>query len=151
MDMAHTLSGRNWSAELDSLLKPQANFPLGKSVPASSALARDVNRVKSLATWLDARFTLLGIRFGFESLIGFVPAVGDTLTALIGLYPILIAHRHKLGRSVQVRMGLNLLIEWLVGLVPFIGDLFDTAFKANVRNARLLERAAFGRDGVSRG
>jgi hypothetical protein len=27
----------------------------------------------------------------------------------------------------------------VIGLVPVIGDLFDAAFKANVRNLRLLE------------
>ena len=99
--------------------------------------------MKSLASWLDTRFTVLGYRFGFETLIGLIPAVGDTLTALLGLYPLFIARRHKLGRWLQVRMGFNVLIEWLIGLIPILGDLFDTAFKANVRNARLLERAAY--------
>jgi hypothetical protein len=27
-----------------------------------------------------------------------------------------------------------------VGAVPFLGDIFDAAFKANVRNVRLLEQ-----------
>jgi hypothetical protein len=38
-------------------------------------------------------------------------------------------------------MGMNLLGDWVVGLVPLVGDLFDLGFKANVRNLRLLEQA----------
>ena len=37
-------------------------------------------------------------------------------------------------------MVLNVLIDTLVGMVPVLGDLFDAAFQANVRNLDLLER-----------
>jgi hypothetical protein len=40
---------------------------------------------------------------------------------------------------VLVRMLGNVAMEALVGAVPFFGDIFDAAFKANVRNVRLLE------------
>lgn len=43
-------------------------------------------------------------------------------------------------------MSVNVAVGFLVGLVPLIGDLFDLAWRANVRNARLfrnwLERPA---------
>jgi hypothetical protein len=34
----------------------------------------------------------------------------------------------------------NVATDFLVGSIPFVGDLFDVAFKANRRNARLLEQ-----------
>jgi hypothetical protein len=82
------------------------------------------------------------VRVGLEGLLGLVPVVGDTAGALLGLYPLWVARRHKLGKAVQAKMAANLLVEWTAGLVPYAGDLFDIAFKANVRNARLLENAA---------
>lgn len=36
-------------------------------------------------------------------------------------------------------MLLNILLDFVVGLVPFIGDLADAAYKCNTRNAIILE------------
>jgi hypothetical protein len=113
---------------------------LPHDAPASS-LEADLARARKLASWLDTRFKIAGIRFGFDSIIGLIPGVGDTVMMLVGLYPLAVARKHRLGAWVQARMGLNLLGDWLVGLVPLVGDLFDIGFKAHARNARILEDA----------
>lgn len=41
--------------------------------------------------------------------------------------------------SVKMKMLLNVIVDFAVGLVPFIGDIADAAFRANTRNAILLE------------
>ncbi len=105
-------------------------------------LETDMNRARFLANWLDAKFSIMGIRFGLEGILGLIPFVGDTLGALAGIFPIYVAYRHRLGRGVQVRMIINLLLEWLIGIIPFIGDAADIWFKANLRNLRILESAA---------
>src|SRR4051812_46588817 len=116
------------------------------AVPAAAQavpdLEADLRRARWLADWLDTKFEFGGVRFGLDGIVGLIPVVGDTLGALTGVYPIWVAKRHRLGKAVQTRMALNLLAEWAVGAVPFVGDAFDVAFKANVRNVRLLERAA---------
>ena len=105
-------------------------------------LQTDLARARWLADLLDTKFKVGGIRFGLEGLLGLIPVAGDTLGAVAGLYPLWIAGRHKLGKGVQARMAANLLVEWGVGMVPWVGDAFDVAFKANVRNVKLLEKAA---------
>lgn len=45
-----------------------------------------------------------------------------------------------LPRNVEQKMWLNLAIDFLVGLVPFLGDLADAVFRCNTKNAVLLER-----------
>jgi hypothetical protein len=35
-------------------------------------------------------------------------------------------------------MAINVAIEGVVGMIPFAGDVFDAAWKANMRNVRLL-------------
>jgi len=119
--------------------------PAGAFSPAT--FERDLKRVNKLATWLDTRFSFMGFRFGFETIAGLLPVGGDTVTALLGLFPVWVAYRHRLGGGVLVRMLINLIVEWLIGLVPILGDLFDTVFKANVRNAKLLEAVAARRGG----
>lgn len=59
--------------------------------------------------------------------------------ALLGAYGIWIAHRMGAPLTLLGRMFLNLTIDALGGAVPLIGDLFDFAFKAHVRNRILLE------------
>jgi hypothetical protein len=108
----------------------------------SGDLETDLRRASMLANWLDARFSFLGVRFGLDAIVGLVPVVGDTLTAVASLYPLLVAKRHNLGGSVQARMALNVLIDWGVGLVPAAGDVLDVAYKANLKNLKLLEQAA---------
>ena len=102
---------------------------------------RDLENVERLAKLLDTEFEFAGIRFGLDAIIGLVPVLGDSIAALIGLYPIYIAQQHKLGLLVRARMLLNLIIDWFIGIIPFIGDLADVAFKANIRNAKILRNA----------
>ena len=45
----------------------------------------------------------------------------------------------NLPSSVHWRMLFNILLDFVVGLVPFIGDLADAAYKCNTRNAVILE------------
>jgi hypothetical protein len=105
-------------------------------------LATDLERVRKLAGWMDTKFSIAGVRFGMDGVIGLIPVVGDTATALVSLYPLAVARRHGLGKWVQAKIFGNIALDWLVGLVPVVGDLFDVGFKANVRNLRVIERAA---------
>jgi hypothetical protein len=108
---------------------------------ASAELEQDLERVRLLAKWLDARFEIMGIPFGLDALIGLIPVVGDTVTSIIAGYPILLAQKHGLGKAVQARMAANVAVDWLVGLVPAVGDVFDVAYKANLKNVKLFEQA----------
>jgi Domain of unknown function (DUF4112) len=113
-------------------------------------LQTDLQRARWLANWLDAKYSFMGIRFGFEGIVGLIPVVGDTLGLLAGVYPIYIANRHRLGKTVQLQMAANLGIEWLIGIIPWAGDVADIWFKANLRNLALLEQAAIEVSGTVR-
>ena len=100
-------------------------------------------KVRSRAYKMDCGlFTLFGIRFGWESVIGIVPAFGDALGCLIALmiFKKCRSVEGGLDTGTQIQMLINILVDFLVGLIPFVGDLADAAFKANTKNVRLLER-----------
>jgi hypothetical protein len=104
---------------------------------------RALLRSAKLADLLDTRLRIPGtrIRFGLDPLISLIPVAGDTLALILGLYPVVEAVRFRLGLRIVVRMLLNLGIDWLVGLVPLIGFVPDVIYKANLRNAALLQRS----------
>jgi hypothetical protein len=104
-------------------------------------LLDDVNNARRLATLLDAQFNLAGIRFGMDAIVSLVPVLGDTISTLAGLYPVYLARKHELGKTVEAKMIANLAVHYVGGLVPFAGDLFDVAYKANLRNLAVLEKA----------
>ena len=109
-------------------------------------LARDLARAERIAQLLDARFRVAGVSFGWDSIIGLVPVAGDIATAAIALCPIHLAHRHRLGRLLVIRMLANVAVDVVVGMVPILGDIFDVVWKANYRNLFLFLKAAESRE-----
>jgi hypothetical protein len=80
------------------------------------------------------------MRIGLDPIIGLVPGIGDAIGAVISAYIINEARSMGAPTSVLLRMTGNVMIETIVGAIPFAGDLFDAAYKANMRNLALLER-----------
>ncbi|KAL3965334.1 hypothetical protein ACCO45_002338 [Purpureocillium lilacinum] len=101
-----------------------------------------LTKVKRRAHRLDlALCSFLGVRFGWSSVIALVPAIGDALDAFMALMVFKTCCKVEGGlpNSIKLQMMFNIVFDFLVGLVPFIGDVADAAFKANTRNALLLE------------
>lgn len=101
-----------------------------------------LTRIRALATLLDNAFRIPGTNFriGWDSVIGLIPGVGDLATAIASASIVGYAMRLRVRKRVLARMMANLGIDVTIGAVPLIGDLFDAAFKSNMRNVALLER-----------
>jgi Domain of unknown function (DUF4112) len=97
-------------------------------------------RLNWLAWLLDSSIPIPGTRFtiGVDALVGIIPVVGDFVGVLLSSYILKEAARLGAPKVVLARMASNVLIEGIVGIIPFAGDVFDAAWKANQRNVRLL-------------
>jgi Domain of unknown function (DUF4112) len=114
--------------------------------PASltpSAEAR-LQSIRRLQAFLDEAFRVPGtnFRFGWDPIIGLIPWVGDLLTALMSCAIIFQAHQMRIPRVVQLRMLFNVIIDVVIGVVPFVGDVADVFWKSNAKNLAVLERHA---------
>jgi hypothetical protein len=98
-------------------------------------------QVRFLANLMDDRFAVPGtrIRFGFDSVLGLVPGLGDALTSAISLLIVHHAWQSGAPKLTLVRMLGNVGVDFVLGVVPVLGDLMDFAWRANRKNARLLE------------
>ena len=98
-------------------------------------------RARSIARLLDTAVRIPGtnIRFGLDAVLGLIPGVGDFAGAALSGYVLLTAARAGAPTTLLARMLANVGLDALVGAVPVLGDLFDVAFKANARNAALLD------------
>ncbi|SOD95859.1 DUF4112 domain-containing protein [Caenispirillum bisanense] len=103
---------------------------------------RRLARLQTVAYWLDDRFRLPGtnIRVGLDGIAGLVPGVGDTATTAVAGWIILEAWRLGMPRRDLVAMAGTVGVDWAIGLVPLVGDVFDVGFKANRRNIRRILR-----------
>ena len=102
----------------------------------------------NLARYLDGLFRIPGTswRFGLDGLIGLVPNVGDTITSFASFYILLAGVRYGVPKITLLRMALNIAIDYIVGTIPFLGDLFDFFWKSNKRNMDLIRERATGKD-----
>src|SRR6184192_963498 len=93
---------------------------------------------------MDNQFQLpvLGWRFGLNAIIDLVPEFGDIATSLVALYILGSAVRYRVPKITLLRMGLNIAIDYAIGSVPVVGDLFDAWWKSNQMNVELLKRRA---------
>jgi hypothetical protein len=104
--------------------------------------ARSLAEVESLAWLLDSSIPLPGIgrRLGIDALIGLIPGFGDVVGGVIGLYVVWRASRMGLPGIVVARMLVTTLVDMAIGVIPFLGDVFDFWFKSNARNLTIMRR-----------
>jgi hypothetical protein len=100
--------------------------------------------LEALAQLMDSIFRVPGsrIRFGMDALIGLIPGIGDLVTSFVSLYLLSAARQFGVPRVTLLRMALNVVIDLVLGAIPFIGDAFDLFWKANQRNLALLRKHA---------
>ena len=77
---------------------------------------------------------------GLEAVIGLIPVIGDAAGLILSSYVLVEAQRLGVSKRIKTKMIINMLIDFVGGLVPFFGDIFDAFFKANTRNTRLLKK-----------
>jgi uncharacterized protein DUF4112 len=110
----------------------------------STSIQDAERRIAFMARMLDDLVTIPGTRqrLGVDSVVGLIPGVGDLASAAVGAWIIVEASRFRLPGVVLARMVINTVIDFLIGAIPLLGDLFDVVFKSNSRNLALFRRHA---------
>jgi Domain of unknown function (DUF4112) len=88
------------------------------------------------------RIPILDWRFGMNAIIDLIPQFGDVATTIVALYVLISAVRYRVPKITLLRMGANIAIYFVVGLIPVAGDLFAAWWKPNIRNINLMRRRA---------
>jgi len=105
------------------------------------ALVR-LGQVQRFARLLDASIPVPGTKltFGIDAVIGLVPGFGDAVGVGFSTYILWQAFRVGASKRLLTRMLYNVSVDGLLGAIPLLGDWHDLVWKANVKNAQLLER-----------
>jgi len=100
--------------------------------------------IEWLAWLLDESIRIGPWAIGLDGFIGLIPGIGDMAGAALSSLIIARAMRSGISKSAVIRMVINVALDSLVGAVPFLGDIFDFAFKSNTYNLRIYREALRG-------
>lgn len=103
-------------------------------------MEKHLKLASSVAHALDNQFGVGAFRFGYASLINIIPGVGDILDALLSFYIVWIAIQMRARTMIILQMAWNILVNFLIGLLPFYGDFIYLIRKVNVKNVDLLKK-----------
>ena len=99
-------------------------------------------RVEALERLMERMFTIPGTnrQVGLDVILDFVPVAGSTAGAAIGAYLAWEASNLGMSKWALARMAGNIGVDWLLGLIPWIGAIPDFFFRSNTRNLRIVKR-----------
>lgn len=116
---------------------------IAKDLPGMGTDPQSIRvRVEAMEKLLERSFTIPGtkIPFGLDTIVGFVPVVGDLVTAAMGAYIVWEARNLGMSKWQLIRMSANIGVDTAIGAVPLVGDLFDFVFRSNSKNLRIIRK-----------
>jgi hypothetical protein len=99
-------------------------------------------RVEAMEQLLERLVVMPGIKrpVGLDVILDVVPVVGDIAAAALGAYIVWEAKNLGMSKWQISRMAGNVGVDWLLGLIPFVGAIPDFFFRSNTRNLRNIKR-----------
>jgi len=115
--------------------------PIPEGLSANDVAILKKVRRKAYKWDMSFRFCCFNSRFGWSFFIGLLPFIGDFADFLMGLYIVKSCNKIDGGlpKTLSARMMWNIMLDFGIGLIPFVGDLADALYRANTRNAWLLD------------
>lgn len=101
-----------------------------------------------IANLMDRQFKIFNFSFGLDPILGLIPGIGDFVAILFSFYIVWIGVRMKLPKRKIFRMIGNVILDFVIGVIPLVGDISDFIYKSNIRNLKILNE---GQDFVVEG
>ena len=120
--------------------------PTSDQRPALPGLGTDPQsvrqRVEAMEKLLERLFVIPGLNrpVGLDVILDLIPGIGDVAGALLGSYLVWEARNLGMSKWQMGRMAGNVGIDFLLGLIPWVGAIPDFFFRSNTRNLRIIKR-----------
>jgi hypothetical protein len=99
-------------------------------------------RVEAMEKLLERLVVIPGINrpVGLDVILDLVPVVGDIAAAALGAYIVWEGRNVGMSKWQLSRMAGNVGVDWLLGLIPWVGAIPDFFFRSNTRNLKMIKR-----------
>lgn len=125
-------------------VKPSPAQPIEVEVlpPANKRAVNAETLPRLVALFMDNLFRLPGtkMKFGLNPLLDLVPGIGDATAGVISAMTLIVAARQGVPKVIMARMGLNILLNSVIGIIPGVGEAFAFWFRPSLRNYHLLQK-----------
>ncbi len=100
-----------------------------------------LEKLKRYAKLLDSQFRIPGtnFKFGIDPILSLIPFLGSFSGLITGFGLILMSHAHGVSGRAKAMMTKNIIIDYLWGMIPIIGNIKDFLYKSNEKNISILE------------
>lgn len=100
-----------------------------------------LRRLRRISHLLDNAIPIPGTKYriGLDPILGLIPGGGDLIGSIFAGYVVFKSAQMGVPRETLVQMATNIVFDTVAGTVPVAGDLFDVAWKANIKNIELLD------------
>ena len=108
---------------------------------SSKSQAASLRRLRRISHLLDNAIPIPGTKYriGLDPILGLIPGGGDLIGSIFAGYVVFKSAQMGVPQETLVKMAANIVFDTVAGTVPVAGDLFDVAWKANVKNIELLD------------
>lgn len=109
--------------------------------PPNKSQIASLRRLRQISHLLDNAIPIPGTRYriGLDPILGLIPGGGDLISSIFAGYVVFKSGQLGAPRETLIQMAANIVFDTVAGTVPVAGDLFDVAWKANVKNIELLD------------
>jgi hypothetical protein len=99
-------------------------------------------RVEAMEKMLERAVVIPGINrpVGLDVILDIVPVVGNVAAAALGSYMMWEARNLGMSKVQMSRMAGNVGVDFLFGLIPWMGAVPDFFFRSNSRNLKIIKR-----------
>ena len=99
-------------------------------------------RVEALEKLLEGMVRVPGTNrmIGLDVILDLIPIAGNVVAAGMGAYMAWEARNLGMSKMQVARMGGNIGLDFVFGLIPWIGAIPDFFFRSNTRNLKIIKR-----------
>lgn len=94
---------------------------------------------KQFARLLDEQFSIGKLKFGLDPIVNIIPGLGDVVGMVLALYLVWIALHLGVPKGQIYWMVWHIFVDFVIGIIPFLGTIGDIFYKANEKNLKIIE------------
>ena len=110
------------------------------------SVGESLDELENREVWLDAEFTIPILKdnrwfvsnIGVSSIVGFLPGAGDLAMMFVASTIVYRGMRLGAPTGTLIWMSIILLVEGIIGTIPFLGDYIGLRWPANIQNVGYL-------------
>jgi len=115
---------------------------ISQIVPMGRDPASVRKRIEGMEHLLEGLFKIPGTnqKLGLDVILDLVPGIGDLVGAALGSYMVWEARNLGMSKTQMARMFGNVGIDFVLGLIPWVGAVPDFFFRSNSRNLKIIRK-----------